>query len=104
MKFKYKLTGFDHNAVATFDIIFPEPTTVKDFICDVLENGSDRGYIGIKKEGTIYGDPRCEYDCGKLVTVLPPKYFFKKIISATAEGSTRRTNYLLTVEKDDGEG
>ena len=96
---KLELLGCDSKTNATWKVIFLEPTTVKDFICDVLENGGDWGYIVIGKDlSSEY--PYCKYEFGKLVTVLPPKYFFKKIKSAEAYGGMGRTDYTLTVEED----
>ena len=97
---KLKLLGCDSKANATYEVIFSEPTTVKDFICDVLENGGDWGFIVIGKGPNIFEHPHCEYNLGKLMTYLPPKYFFKKIKSAKAYSGMGRTDYTLTVEED----
>lgn len=97
---KLKLLGCDAKADATYEVIFSEPTTVKDFICDVLENGGDWGYIAIGKGPNIFEHPHCEYSLSKLMTYLPPKYLFKKIKSAEAYGSMGRMDYILTVEED----
>ena len=40
---KLELLRCDYKANATWKVIFSEPTTVEDFICDVLENGGDWG-------------------------------------------------------------
>lgn len=96
---KLKLLECDSKTNATWKVVFSEPTTVKDFICDVLENGGDWGYIVIGKDLSTE-HPYCKYEFGKLVTVLPPKYFFKKIESAEAYGGMGRTDYTLTVEED----
>lgn len=97
---KLKLLGCDPKANATYEVIFSEPITVKDFICDVLENGGDWGYIAIGKGGNIFEHPHCEYSLGRLMTYLPPKYFFRKIKSAEAYGGLGRTDYMLTLEED----
>lgn len=97
---KLELLGCDSKTNATWKVVFSKPTTVKDFICDVLENGGDWGYIAIGKGPNIFEHPYCEYSLGKLMTVLPPKYFFKKIKSAEAYGGMGRTDYTLTVEED----
>lgn len=96
---KLELLGCDSKANATWKLIFPKPTTVKDFICDVLENGGDWGYIAIGEDLSAK-HPYCKYKFGKLITVLPPKYFFRKIKSAEAYGSLGRTDYTLIVEED----
>ena len=44
--------------------------------------------------------PYCKYEFGKLITALPPKYFFRKIKSAEAYCGLGRTNYTLIVEED----
>lgn len=97
---KLKLLGCDPKANATYEVIFSEPTTVKDFICDVLENGGDWGYIAIGEGRNIFEHPHCEYSLGRLMTYLPPKYFFRKIKSAKAYGGVGRTDYMLTLEED----
>lgn len=96
---KLELLECDSKTNANWKVIFPKPTTVKDFICDVLENGGDWGYIVIGEDLSsehLY----CKYEFGKLMTVLPPKYFFKKIKSAKAYGGMGRTDYMLTLEED----
>ena len=40
---KLELLECDSKTNATWKVIFSEPTTVKDFICDVLENGGEWG-------------------------------------------------------------
>lgn len=97
---KLKLLGYDPKANATYEVIFSEPTTVKDFICDVLENGGDWGYIAIGEGRNIFEHPHCEYSLGRLMTYLSPKYFFKKIKSAEAYGGMGRMDYMLTLEED----
>ena len=44
--------------------------------------------------------PYCKYEFGKLITALPPKYFFRNIKSAEAYGGLCRTDYTLIVEEE----
>lgn len=96
---KLELLGCDSKTNTTLKVIFSEPTTVKDFIFDVLENGGDLGYIVIGEDLSVK-PPYCKYEFGKLITALPPKYFFKKIRSAEAHIVLSRTDYILTLEED----
>lgn len=96
---KLELLECDSKTNTTCKVIFSEPTTVKDFIFDVLENGGDWGYIVIGEDSSVK-PPYCKYEFGKLITVLPPKYFFKKIRSAEAHNVLSRTDYILTLEEE----
>ena len=96
---KRELLECDSKTNATWKVIFSEPTTVKDFICDVLENGGDWGYVVIGEDLKVK-PPYCKYEFCKLITALPPKYFFRKIKSAESYGGLGRTDYTLIVEED----
>ena len=66
---KLELLRCDYKANATWKVIFSEPTTVKDFICDVLENGGDwGGYVVIGDDLSVKAS-YCKYEFGKLITV-----------------------------------
>ena len=42
---KLELLGCDSKTNSTWKVIFPTPTTVKDFICDALNNGGGLKWV-----------------------------------------------------------
>lgn len=84
-----------------YDIKLDKEYTVAEFVKTVLENKPDEwGYIGIWRSKTIFGDPTCRYDYGKLRSTLPDDILDKKIRSVDASGGWTRMDYLLVLEDD----
>ena len=61
--------------------------------------GENGGYVVIGEDLQVK-PPYCKYEFDKLITALPPKYFFRKIKSAESYGGLGRTDYTLIVEED----
>lgn len=61
--------------------------------------GEIGGYVVIGEDLSVKTS-YCKYEFGKLITALPPKYFFRKIKSAESYGGLGRTDYTLIVEED----
>lgn len=78
---------------------FEKPMEVHELVALVLENTQDWGYIGIRDNETIFGNPRCEYRYGKLLSELPNELMCKKIERISASGGWTRMDYLLTLER-----
>ena len=76
--------------------------TVEQFINDVLLDEREFGYIGIYNGKSVFGDPRCEYRFGEIISTMDEKFLNMRVTSATASGGWGRMDYILTVEVVDG--
>lgn len=83
---------------ASYSVELEKQYTVNEFIIEVLSNAGEWGYIGIKCKNTFFGNPKCEYKWGKLISNLPEDYLSKKVISVEADGGWSRMDYLLVVK------
>lgn len=93
------------DCTSRYDVEFDKPTTVREFINEVLNNNpiSDHewGTIDIACKGGIYGRPTCGYRHNKLTTEpLPEEYMDKVITYCTAHGGWSLMNYTIYLEKE----
>ena len=89
-------TGGD--GTASYDILLNGEYTVGQFINDVLLDKREWGYIGIHDGCSIFGNPKCEYRYGELISNLPDEYLTLGVTNAKAGGGWSLMNYILTVE------
>ena len=88
-----------------YDVTFNKPTTVREFIDEVLNNNAisdhEWGYIGIACKGEIFGKPKCEYADSKITTdALPEEFMDKVIIRCIASGGWSRMDYTIYLDKE----
>ena len=92
--------GGDCCAPYDVEILWPKPT-VGEFIDAVVRakvgnGGTEWGYIGIHKHGSIFGEPLCEYQHGKIVSDnIPDNIKEKRIHIVTANGGWSRMDYRI---------
>ena len=82
-------------------IITTDNVTVEDFINEwITQYPNEWGYFGIKNaDAPFFGNPLCEYRCGKLITEpLPKRFLCKKIKSVTGSGGWSRSDFQFEVE------
>ena len=91
-----------HDCTASFDVRMNKPYTVDLFIDEVLSTRPNEwGYIGIFKPGIsyIFGDPNCEYRCGKIISDgLPDDILRKTIKEVRSDGGYSRMDYIIKLE------
>lgn len=77
-----------------------KPMTVGKFIEEWLtEQPNEWGYFGIHDGKSIFGNPKCEYSQGKLITVpLPKKYLNAEIDSVIGGGGWTRSDFIFKCE------
>ena len=99
--FRWVHTGGPYgDETSTYDVFLERPCTVREFVEEVLRNDREWGYIGIHKEGSIFGDPQCEYKYGKLITdPLPEEYLDKMVVKCKAGGGWSRMDFRIYVEE-----
>lgn len=83
-----------------------KPITVQE-LCDyIISQKGDWGYIGIKKPGTIFGEPNVEYFHGQYVDnnrnpignfKFPPHIANATIKKLCWSGGWSRADYLITI-------
>lgn len=80
-------------------ITIDKPKTVGEFIEEWLSTRpKEWGSFGIRKIGSIYGDPRCDYKYGKIVSdPLPDEYLAKEIKSVSGGGGWTLSNFMFEV-------
>lgn len=92
------------DCTCSYDIILDKDYTIREFIKTVLtEKSNEWGYIGINTDegdfsAKIFGDPRCEYKCGRLLCSLPEEYLDKKINKVNGDGGWSRMDYLIWID------
>lgn len=79
---------------------FRKPMEVGELVSIALSRTEDWGYVGIKDNETIFGNPRCEYRKGKLLSELPREIIDRKIDRIQIDAGWTRTDYLLTLEEE----
>jgi hypothetical protein len=89
------------DCTCSFAVGLDNAYTVGEFISTVLAGRSDEwGYVGIKKDDSLFGEPRCEYYHGKLKTEnLSSDILSKKVIGVSADGGWGNMNYLIVIEE-----
>lgn len=79
--------------------------TVGDFINEVLmERKSEWGYFGIYDSNVFsaFGNPKCEYRYGEIITEpLPKKFMDKEIKEVFGSGGWSRSDYLFVVDRSE---
>ena len=89
------------DCTAPYEIILDKEYTVREFIETVLtELPREWGYFGIKKDGTAYGDPYCEYRGGQLLSRLPEELLDQEINYVTAFGGWSRMDYQFRLKEE----
>lgn len=101
MKFiQLKPTGSD--CTAPYSVSEIKTTTVGNLIKEILtENPKEWGYIGIKDDKNIFGNPRCEYSYGKLLNNLPDDILSMEFENVSSNGGWSRMDYLITVKRNE---
>lgn len=83
-----------------------EPMTVQELCDEIIKNTGEWGYIGIKKPGTIFGDPKVEYFHGKYVDEhrnpigdfkFPPHIASAYIKKIDWSGGWSRADWVITI-------
>ena len=83
------------DCTSDYEVVFEKPYRVRDLINEVLTR-NEWGYIGIYKEGIIFGKPVCEYRRNTIITEpLPEKYMNKIIKRCRANGGWSRMDYII---------
>lgn len=87
------------DCTAPFSVTGYKANTVGELILEIFKkNPREWGYIGIKDGKSTFGNPKCEYNCGKLLNNLPNDIIQKEIKSVSASGGWSRMDYLITIE------
>lgn len=94
----YASTPVRGDETCGYSITLDKEYTVREFIETVLtELSGEWGYFGINADGSIFGNPCCEYKWGKLLSSLPEEYLDKKITKVTGDGGWSRMDYQFWV-------
>lgn len=101
-----KITYGKRNSDATHEyIIETDCKTVGNFIREWLcFHPVEWGYFGIKnKNGATFGDPKCEYEYGRITTKpLPIEFLSRKIKCIYGSGGWSRSDFLFEIESEEG--
>lgn len=99
---RFRQTSCGSDCTGPYDVEISKPMTVRQFINELLTNyKSEWGYVGIYSKGTIFGEPRCEYRHGELVTSpLPESYLDKQIDFVDGGGGWSRSDFTLHLVGD----
>ena len=94
-----KIASEESDCTASYTVTVNPGTTVKDFIRTILkEYPNEWGYIGIDSGRPecryVFGDPKCEYSHGKIISDIGTDGTIK---SVSATGGWSRMDYLLTL-------
>lgn len=87
------------DCTALYIVQLDKEYTVREFVKTVLSNDKEWGYIGIHNGESFFGNPKCEYRYGKLLSFLPKELRDKKVKSAEANGGWSYMSYLLVLEE-----
>lgn len=91
---KYGATGGD--CTCLYYITLLRDCTVKEFIEECLKDKNEWGDFGIYKEHNIFGEPRCKYIYGELITApFPENILNSKIKRATGSGGWTNSDFLF---------
>ena len=86
------------DATAGYSVEFTKEYTLQEFVNEVLSNEQRWGYLAIDSEISIFGDPRCKYRHGKLLTEFQSEILTKKVVSAKARGGYGRMDYSIELK------
>ena len=81
-------------------LIETDNITVKDFIDEWLTTQhGEWGYFGIKSNnGATFGDPHCEYECGRITTEpIPNEFLNRKIKRVYGSGGWSRSDFQFEI-------
>lgn len=94
-------TPVSRDCTCGYDIQLDKKYTVKEFIKTVLQEKSNEwGHIGIYNIDSWFGNPRLEYNRGKLKTEEELEDFAdKQIIKVSASGGWSRMDYIIVCEE-----
>lgn len=87
-----------------YKIMIQKPMTVGEFIKEWITTRPDEwGYFGIYDRETIFGNPKCEYSRGKIITdPIPDEYLNAEIDEVNGSGGWTRSDFIFkTKEKND---
>lgn len=88
------------DCITPYEGEFKKPMEVCELVSFALSRTEDWGYIGIDDGDSIFGNPKCEYRYGKLLSELSPEITNRKIDRIFAHSGWTRTDYLLTLEEE----
>lgn len=95
IKIKYGKDSSD--ATCEYIITISRPMTVGEFIEEWMAKKIDEwGYFGIYDGKSIFGHPKCEYRCGKIVTEqIPDEYLNAEIEEVFGSGGWSRSDFIF---------
>lgn len=87
------------DCTGSYIVTISKPMTVREFVDELLiKYSSEWGYIGIYKQGEIFGNPSLEYKHGKLLSLLPNEYLDKEIERVDGSGGWSRSDFILHIK------
>lgn len=72
--------------------------TLQKFVNEVVSNDARWGCIRASSETSFFGEHKCEYKRGKLLSNFSPEIMGKKVISANARGGWGCMDYFLQLD------
>lgn len=87
-----------------YKITIRKPMTVGEFIKEwMTERPDEWGYFGIYDDGrTIFGNPKCEYSDGKIITdPIPDEYINAEIAEVNGSGGWTRSDFIFKPTKEE---
>lgn len=89
---------------ATYEYIvtFTPSMTVGEFIEEWMgKNSSEWGYFGIYDGKSIFGEPKCEYRRGEIITEsLPSDVLQSEILSVSGSGGWTRSDFKFVINNN----
>lgn len=98
-----KITLGKGHADSTYDyIVETDAISVGDFIREWLQTHPyDWGYFRIRfpESSTPFGDLKCEYRYGVLISELPYKYLLAKICNVSGSGGYSLSDFTFDIDR-----
>ena len=86
------------DCTAPYKVTIPEGMTVREFIAEWLEDPREWGYFGIYDGRLGFGNPKCEYRDGKIITdPLPDDILDSEIKKVIGDGGWSRSDFVFIV-------
>lgn len=83
-----------------YDVEISKPMTVKEFIDELISlYPSEWGYVGIYKDGYVFGDPVCEYSHGEIKEAMPEEFLNREITYVDGGGGWSRSDFTLYLKE-----
>ena len=96
----FKQITFGSDCTGLYDVAISKPMTVKEFVDELLTDYPfEWGYIGIYEQREVFGNPKCEYRYGKLLSSLPAEYLDKEIKEVNGHGGWSRSDFTLKLQE-----